>query len=138
AFVRGCGATFDPVTKKVLAGENSRGQVDLSCQAVGQYLGPATADLWIPASKVGVPGGLFQPTSFLSPRIGFAWRPTGGNDLVVRGGWGIFTSSFQGNNTASSILGLPYSASETISFVKASLQPWETAFPPEPRQFSAL
>lgn len=138
AFVRGCGATFDPVTKKVLAGENKAGEVDLTCQAIGPYLGPATADLWMPASKAGVPGGLFQPSGYLSPRIGFAWRPTGGNGLVVRGAWGMFTSSFQGNYTGSSILGPPYSASETISFSKASLQPWETAFPAEPRNFSAL
>jgi hypothetical protein len=137
-FVRGCGATFDPISKKVLAGENSAGQVDLTCQAVGPFLGPATTDLWMPASKAGVPGGLFQPSGYFSPRIGFAWRPTGSNDFVVRGAWGMFTSSFQGNYTGSSILGPPYSASETISFAKASLQPWETAFPAEPHTFSAL
>jgi hypothetical protein len=137
-FVRGCGATFDPVSKKVLAGETASGQVDLTCQSVGPILGPATADLWMPASKAGVPGGLFQPSGWLSPRVGFAWRPAGSNDFVVRGAWGMFTSSFQGNYTGSSILGPPYSASETISFAKASLQPWETAFPAEPRNFSAL
>ncbi|HKA00234.1 MAG TPA: TonB-dependent receptor, partial [Candidatus Solibacter sp.] len=104
AFVRGCGATWDPKRQKVLAGENSRGQTDLSCQSVAPYVGAATADLWIPASKAGVPGGLFEPTGFLSPRIGFAWRPTGGNGFVVRGAYGIFTSSYQGNTTASSIL----------------------------------
>jgi hypothetical protein len=138
AFVRGCGATWDPKRQKVLAGENSRGQTDLSCQAAAPYVGAATADLWIPASKAGVPGGLFEPTGFVSPRIGFAWRPTGGNGLVVRGAYGIFTSSYQGNTTASSILGLPYSASEALSFAKAQNQQWETAFPATPNTFSAL
>ena len=137
AFVRGCGATFDPAIGKILAGENSKGQVDLTCQPVGPFLGPATADLWIPASQVKAPHGLFNASAFVSPRLGFAWRPLGGNDLVVRGAFGIFTSSYQGNFTGSSIIGPPYWLSETITFAKASQQPWETAFPAEPRSFVA-
>jgi hypothetical protein len=136
-FVRGCGATFDPAIGKILAGENKNGQVDLTCQPVGPFLGPATADLWIPASQAGVPNGLFEPSGFLSPRVGFALRPLGGNDLVVRGAWGIFTSSYQGNYTGSSIIGPPYWLSENITFAKASLQPWETAYPAEPNNFVA-
>jgi hypothetical protein len=136
-FVRGCGATFDPARGKILAGQNKSGQLDLTCQPVGPYLGPATADLWIPASQAGVPNGLFEPSGFLSPRVGFAWRPLGGNDFVVRGAWGIFTSSYQGNYTGSSIIGPPYWLSETITFAKASLQPWETAYPAEPHNFVA-
>jgi hypothetical protein len=136
-FVRGCGATFDQASGKVLAGENKSGQVDLTCQPVGPFLGPATADLWIPASKAGVPQGLFEPSGYLSPRLGFAWRPMGGNGLVVRGAWGMFTSSYQGNFTGSSIIGPPYWLSETITFAKASLQRWETAFPAEPHNFVA-
>lgn len=136
-FVRGCGATFDPAIGKILAGENSNGQVDLTCQPVGPFLGPATAGLWIPASQAGVPDGLFDPSGFVSPRVGFAWRPKGGSDLVVRGAWGIFTSSYQGNYTGSSIIGPPYWLSETITFAKASLQPWETAYPAEPHNFVA-
>jgi hypothetical protein len=136
-FVRGCGATFDPAIGKILAGQNKSGQVDLTCQPVGPFLGPATADLWIPASQAGVPNGLFKPSGFGSPRIGFAWRPLGSNDLVVRGAWGIFTSSYQGNYTGSSIIGPPYWLSETITFAKASNQQWEMAFPAEPHNFVA-
>lgn len=136
-FVRGCGATFDPAIGKILAGQNANGQVDLTCQPVGPFLGPATASLWIPASQAGVPPGLFEPSGFLAPRIGFAYRPFGGNDFVVRGAWGIFTSSYQGNYTGSSIIGPPYWLSETISFAKASSQRWETAYPAEPHNFVA-
>jgi hypothetical protein len=56
---------------------------------------------------------------------------------VIRGAWGIFTSSYQGNYTGSSIIGPPYWLSETVTFARASLQPWETAFPAEPRSFVA-
>jgi hypothetical protein len=136
-FVRGCGATFDESRGKILAGENKNGQVDLTCQPVGPYLGPATANLWIPASKAGVPGGLFEPSGYASPRIGFAWRPLSNNGFVVRGAWGMFVSSYQGNYTGSSIIGPPYWLSENITFTKASNQSWETAFPAEPRSFVA-
>jgi hypothetical protein len=136
-FVRGCGATFDQSLGKVIAGQNKDGQVDLTCQSVGPFLGPATANYWIPASKAGLPNGLFEANGFLSPRVGFAWRPLAGNGLVVRGAWGMFTSSFQGNYTGSSIIGPPYWLSETITFAKASLQPWETAFPAAPQAFVA-
>ena len=84
-----------------------------------------------------VPGGLFQASGYVSPRVGFAWRALGGNDLVVRGAWGMFTSSYQGNYTGSSIIGPPYWLSETITFAKASNQQWETAFPAEPKSFVA-
>jgi hypothetical protein len=49
----------------------------------------------------------------------------------------MFTSSYQGNYTGSSIIGPPYWLSETITFAKASNQQWETAFPAEPRAFVA-
>jgi len=136
-FVRGCGATFDPDRGKVIAGQNKKGQVDLTCQPVGRFLGPATQAYWIPATQAGVPNGLFEPAGYLSPRLGLAWRPKGKNDLVVRGAWGIFTSSYQGNYTGSSIIGPPYWLSESITFTKASLQKWETAFPAEPEKFVA-
>src|SRR5204862_2879610 len=117
------GATFDQARAKVIAGENKDGKIDLTCQPVGPFLGPATADLWIPASQAGVPAGLFQASGYLSPRVGFAWRALGGNDLVVRGAWGMFTSSYQGNYTGSSIIGPPYWP--TIAFAKASNQQWD-------------
>ena len=51
------------------------------------------------------------------------------NGTVVRGAYGIFTSSFQGNIAASSIMGPPYWSYETPSFSAQSMQKWETAFP---------
>jgi hypothetical protein len=55
---------------------------------------------------------------------------------VLRGAYGIFTSSFQGNIAASSIIGPPYWSYETPSFSKQSMQKWETAFPLVPNTFS--
>src|SRR4051794_8038092 len=56
-LVHGNGATFDPGIGKIVAGVDSNGQVDLNAQPVAPYLAAATAGLWVPANKVGVPAG---------------------------------------------------------------------------------
>jgi hypothetical protein len=137
AFVRGAGATFDLQNGKAVAGQNSKGQVDLSAQPVAPFYGAATSDLWITATQAGMPNGLFQASGYVSPRLGVAWRPLGRDSLVVRAGYGIFASSYFGNATGSSIIGPPYWASQNITFAKASNQRWETAFPADPTDFVA-
>ena len=78
--------------------------MDLTAQPVAPFLAAATAGLWVPASQAHVPAGLFEPTSYVSPRLGVAWRPLKSGDLVIRAGYGIFTSSYRGNITASPII----------------------------------
>lgn len=134
-YVCGNGATFDPKIGKVVAGLDNQGQVNLTCQPVARFLAPATASEWVPADKIGAPKGLFEPNGYFSPRLGVAWRAT--NGLVVRGNYGIFASSFEGNRTASSIVGPPYWTWENISFSPSTPQPWETIFPNNPSFFVA-
>ena len=56
----------------------------------------------------GIPHGLFDPKGVISPRLGFAWRPKGDSNLVVRGGYGIFPFGIgNGNRAASAIIGPP-------------------------------
>jgi outer membrane receptor protein involved in Fe transport len=133
--VRGNVATFDLQSGKVVAGEDKDGKVDLTSQPVAPFLAPATQALWAPASQVGLPAGLFVGNGYLSPRVGIAWRPFGSNSLVVRGGYGIFTSSFRGNATASAIVGPPYWTYESSGWSSAQLQRWETAWPDDPSKF---
>ena len=132
-FVCGNGATFDPASGKIVAGVDNQGKVNLTCQPVAQYLGPATAGEWVAANQVGIPKGLFEPNGFVSPRVGIAWRVR--NGLVVRGDYGIFTSTFEGNRTASSIVGPPYWTWENINFSPSNPHPWETIFPNNPSFF---
>lgn len=136
AYVRGNAVSFDVKQGKAIAGENIKtGQVDLTSQPIARFLAEATKNLWISASQAGVPGGLFIANGYVSPRLGVAWRPAGGSGLVVRAGYGIFPNSFRNNATASSIVGPPYWAFESLSFSAASLQRWETAFSADPSQF---
>jgi Carboxypeptidase regulatory-like domain len=135
AAVRGNVATFDVKLGKSIAGEDKNGRVDLTSQPVAPFLAEATKDLWIPASQAGAPPGLFGANGYLSPRLGIAWRPGGSSGFVVRAGYGIFTSSFTGNRTASSIIGPPYWTFESTGWSAASLQRWENAWPENPQSF---
>ena len=133
--VRNNSATFDVARGKVIASVGKDGKVDLTAQPTAPYLAAATAGLWIPASQAGVPGGLAVARSYPSPRLGAAWRIFGKEDFVFRAGYGIFTSSYNGNITGSAVIGPPYWTFERQTFTRASLQRWETAFPAEPNAF---
>lgn len=134
-FVRGTGSTFDLALGKAVAGENDRRQVDLTAQPTAPFLARATEGLWASASEAHLPAGLFDANGYVSPRLSIAWRPNGSNGLVVRAGYGIFTSSFNGNITGSQVIGPPYWTFERLDFTAPSLQRWETALPEDPRAF---
>lgn len=137
AAVRGNHASFDLKLGKAIAGEDKNGRVDLTSQPVARFLGPATSDLWVPASQAGYPRGLFEATGVFSPRLGIAWRPLGSNSFVVRGGYGLFTSQIRGNTIASALIGPPYWTFETQGWGPSQLQRWETAWPSDPTAFVA-
>src|SRR6266481_9090481 len=137
SLIRGAGGTFDEKSGKAVAGLNDKGQVDLTAQPVSQFLAKATEGQWVPASALHIPGGLFQPSGFVSPRLGVAWRPLKSGDLVIRAGYGIFTSSYRGNITASQIIAPPYWTYEAQSWSPAQLQRWETAWPVSSDSFVA-
>jgi hypothetical protein len=137
SFIRGAGGTFDPKLGKAIAGTDKNGNVDLSAQPVSPFLAKATTGLWVSASDAKVPGGLFEPTGYVSPRLGIAWRPMNTDDLVIRGGFGIFTSSYRGNITGSQIISPPYWTFESQAWSPAQLQRWETAWPDNPESFVA-
>ncbi len=109
--------------------------MNLTNQPVSPFLAAASEGLWVPATEVGVPPGLFEANGHFSPRVGVTWRPDFVSDLVVRGGYGIYYNSFTGNRSASSIVGLPYWTWEALSFSALSLQRWETMWPADPQTF---
>jgi hypothetical protein len=58
------------------------------------------------SQQAGIPFSL-QETSYrkFAPRIGFAWRPTGGNRTVLRGGYGIFFGTWEFNDILNNFAG---------------------------------
>ncbi|MDA1311964.1 MAG: carboxypeptidase regulatory-like domain-containing protein [Acidobacteria bacterium] len=135
AAIRGNHATFDPRIGKAVAGETPDGRIDLTSQPVAMALAEFTKDVWVSATEAGIPHGLFEANGVFSPRLGVAWRPFSGNNVVVRGGYGIFPMQFVGNRTASAVVGPPYWNFESASFARAENQRWETAFPEDPNSF---
>jgi hypothetical protein len=133
--VRGNVTSFDPASGRAVAGEDKNGQLDLTAQPVSRFVAAATQGLWVRASEIGAPAGLFTPNGFFSPRIGIAWRPGKTDSLVIRAGYGIFPSSFIGNITASAIVGPPFWNYENPSYTAQSLQRWENAFSNDPTVF---
>ncbi|MFN7926021.1 MAG: carboxypeptidase regulatory-like domain-containing protein [Bryobacteraceae bacterium] len=134
--VRGNVGGFDPRIGKALAGVDKNGNVDLTAQPVARFVAKATEGLWVSATDAKVPAGLFVANGYFSPRVGVTWRPLGKNDLVVRGGYGIFPhNGFTGNVTASAIVGPPYWNYENPVYSAASLTRWETAFSDDPTVF---
>ena len=62
--VRGNVTSFDPVSGRAIAGEDKNGQVDLTAQPVARFVAAATQGLWVSASEIGAPAGLFEPNGF--------------------------------------------------------------------------
>ena len=54
---------------------------------------PATGKFLVAGQNVGANAGIQMDWTALEPRIGAAWKPFGGNNTVVRGGYAIYHDS---------------------------------------------
>jgi len=60
-----------------------------------QLLLPLIPIPWVPSAEIGWSNSLLRPSKArFAPRVGFAWTPARNNDIVVRGGYGIFLNQW--------------------------------------------
>jgi hypothetical protein len=58
---------------------------------------------------LGAPGQQLNPSKFdVSPRVGFSWNPTDKNNLVVRGGFGVYFDRFSDRFANLQVFTYPY------------------------------
>jgi hypothetical protein len=116
-------ATFLPDYESVVNGVLVRGAVvvpDARINGLDEDLVQSVAPTpFVTASQVGLPQTLrnSQKTDF-APRFGFAWRPLGNDQTVIRGGYGKYIETLLGNAMFSQ-WGVPtsYNGQFTNSFV---------------------
>src|SRR5262249_3588973 len=110
-------ASPDPVLRRIVVASDSQGKITVDGQQVGRFLLPLFQDVIVPSSQVGLDSSLRHlDRNNFAPRLGLAWRPTGGS-VVIRAGYGIFYGLIQGNRAESTgIVNPPFLAHVLSTF----------------------
>ena len=98
-----------PVTE----GHNQLSVPDLS--AASATCTPKPGCQFIVAGTGGIPDATYLPDrNNLAPRVGFAWRPIGSDNFVVRSGFGIYYDELLLNAQLNARLNAPFRITQTI------------------------
>ncbi len=109
-------ATIDFANRRIIAASDSEGHINMESQQVTRIAYPLFADIIIPSSQSGINSSLRnRDLNNWAPRLGAALRLT--NDLVFRGGYGIFYPLEEGNQLFSTtIANTPFIVDELATF----------------------
>jgi Carboxypeptidase regulatory-like domain/TonB-dependent Receptor Plug Domain len=121
------GANFDPDLGKVVLASNN-GNIDFF-QPDSQAYYSWNPEWYTTSTAAGVPFSLVRAKgAHFNPRLGFAWRPFGGTNTVVRAGAGLFTLPLMGQiSRGAAVVNPPWSVYEFK--YAATPTPWATFWP---------
>lgn len=132
---RNAASTWDPEIGKVVAANESNGNINMDAFLATSRVAAATSDLWVTARSAGYNDGLWHGNGNWAPRIGLVYRPFDKRPFVIRGAYGLFYNTITGNRSASAAANLPFWGVEALSYGLTQLQPWETAWSTDPNTF---
>jgi Carboxypeptidase regulatory-like domain/TonB dependent receptor len=132
---RDAASTWDPRLQKVVAANESNGNINSNAFLTTPNVSQATGSLWITARQAGYPDQLWEGNGNWAPRVGVVYRPFAKRSFVVRGAYGLFYNSMTGNRSASAAANLPFWGVEAVSFGLSQLQSWQTVWSADPNAF---
>jgi len=106
-------SSVDPLANRIVVASDSQGRIETGAQQVAALVVPLFSKQIMPSSQSGLDNTLRYPNhKNFGPRLGLAWQPGGG--FVVRAGYGILYSLYQGVQYEGTVAGanMPFFADQ--------------------------
>jgi hypothetical protein len=120
--IRGQKSAFDFSNGKLIIPSS----IDPAVQPLTSTLLPLFSDRIEYTKDLGLPNSIQPTAKNWAPRIGFAWRPSGSEKLVIRSAFGIFYAFPDSNTINNTVATVPFVATSTVFNDRPQLRPTHT------------
>jgi len=120
--IRGQKSAFDRSNGKIIVPSS----IDPAVQPLTASLLNLFSDRIEFTKDLGLPDSIHSVQKNWAPRIGFAWRPAGSNNWVIRSGFGIFYAFPDSNTINNTVATVPFIATSTVFNDRLPARPTRT------------